>query len=378
MKSLAAIAWNVGDPWSVEEIDVDPPGPGEVLVEWAAAGLCHSDEGIRSGDRVVPEMESLLFPLLGGHEGAGIVSEVGAGVTAFAPGDHVLANFAPACGECRYCTSGRGFICNGNAGFFSKGQLVDGKVKHRARGLDLCVMGKLGTFAERTVVAVSSVQKIDPDLALESACLVSCGVTTGWGSAVERGGTKPGDVVVVVGVGGLGTSAVQGARIAGAQHIIAVDPIAFRREMAQKVGATSTHASMADARAEIMHLTNGQGADVVILTPSVVTGAIVHEALDITGKGAVCVVTGMGPKGISDVPIDLGAFTLFNKELRGCLFGSMDPRSSAPRLLGLYRQGLLDLDIMVTTYPLRSIAEGVADSNEGRNVRGVLTMNSAG
>jgi S-(hydroxymethyl)glutathione dehydrogenase/alcohol dehydrogenase len=181
-----------------------------------------------------------------------------------------------------------------------------------------------------------------------------------------------------VGVGGLGTSAVQGARIAGAQHIIAVDPIAFRREMAQKVGATSTHASMADARAEIMHLTNGQGADVVILTPSVVTGAIVHEALDITGKGAVCVVTGMGPKGISDVPIDLGAFTLFNKELRGCLFGSMDPRSSAPRLLGLYRQGLLDLDIMVTTYPLRSIAEGVADSNEGRNVRGVLTMNSAG
>jgi NDMA-dependent alcohol dehydrogenase len=376
MKSLAAIAWNVGDPWSIEEIDIDPPGPGEVVVEWAAAGLCHSDEGIRSGDRVLPELESMLFPLLGGHEGAGVVSDVGPGVTAFAAGDHVLANFAPACGECRYCASGRGFICNGNKGFMTKGQLADGTVKHRARGQDLCVMGKLGTFAERTVVSVASLQRIDSDLALESACLVSCGVTTGWGSAVERGGTKPGDVVVVVGVGGLGTSAVQGARLAGAQHIIAVDPIAFRREMSQKVGATSTAASMADAREEIMHLTNGQGADVVILTPSVVTGEIIHEALDITGKGAVCVVTGMGPKGVSDVPIDIGSFTLFNKELRGCLFGSIDPRSSAPRLLSLYRQGLLDLDIMVTTYPLRNIAEGLADSNEGRNVRGVLTMNT--
>jgi NDMA-dependent alcohol dehydrogenase len=374
MKSLAAVAWKVGDPWRIEEIDVDPPGPGEVLVEWAAAGLCHSDEGMRSGDRVTPEMEDVVFPMLGGHEGAGVVSEVGPGVTAFAVGDHVLANFAPACGECRYCASGRGFLCNSNKGFMSKGQLVDDTVKHRADGQDLYVMGKLGTFAERTVVSVASLQRIDHDLALESACLISCGVTTGWGSAVERGGTKPGDVVVVVGVGGLGTSAVQGARIAGAQHIIAVDPIAYRREMSQKVGATSTAASMADARAEIMQLTDGQGADVVILTPSRVTGQIIHDALDITGKGAVCVVTGMGTKGVSDVPMDIGAFTLFNKELRGCLFGSMDPRASAPRLLSLYRQGLLDLDIMVTTYPLHNIAEALADSNEGRNVRGVLTM----
>jgi S-(hydroxymethyl)glutathione dehydrogenase/alcohol dehydrogenase len=375
MKSLAAIAWKVGDPWSVEEIELDPPGPREVLVEWAAAGLCHSDEGMRSGDRVLAEMEGLLFPLVGGHEGAGIVAQVGPGVTSFAVGDHVLANFTPACGECRYCASGRGFICNGNAGFLNKGQIEGGAVKHRARGQDLNIMGKLGTFAERTVVSQASLLHIDHDLALESACLVSCGVTTGWGSAVERGGTRPGDVVVVVGVGGLGTSAVQGARMAGGQHIVAIDPIAYRREMSLKFGATSTAASITEAREHIMQLTNGQGADVVVLTPSVVTGQIIHEALDITGKGAVCVVTGMGSKGVSDVPIDIGAFTLFNKELRGCLYGSMDPRISAPRLLGLYRQGLLDLDQMVTTYPLGNIAEGVADSNEGRNIRGVLTMN---
>jgi S-(hydroxymethyl)glutathione dehydrogenase/alcohol dehydrogenase len=126
-----------------------------------------------------------------------------------------------------------------------------------------------------------------------------------------------------------------------------------------------------------MHLTNGQGADAVILTPSIVTGEIIHDALDITGKGAVCVVTGMGPLGVSDVPIDIGNFTLFHKELRGCLFGSLDPRAAAPRLLGLYRDGLLDLDIMVTTYPLKKIAEALSDSNEGRNVRGVLTMNTS-
>jgi NDMA-dependent alcohol dehydrogenase len=376
IKSLAAIAWKLGDPWSIEEIDIDPPGPGEVLVEWAAAGLCHSDENLRGGGRVPPGSEDILFPLLGGHEGAGIVSEIGPAVTSFAVGDHVLANFSPVCGECRYCASGRGFICNSNKGFMTKGQLRDGTVKHRARDQDLYVMAKLGTFAERTVVSTDSLIHIDADLNLESACLVSCGVATGWGSAVERGGTRPGDVVVVVGAGGLGASAVQGARIAGAEHIIAIDPIPFRREMAQKVGATSTAGSMAEAREQIMHLTNGQGADVVILTPSIVTGQIIHDALDITGKGAVCVVTGMGTMGVSDVPIDIGMFTLFNKELRGCLFGSLDPRAGAPRLLGLYRQGLLDLDIMVTTYPLRNIEQARADSNEGRNVRGVVTMNT--
>jgi S-(hydroxymethyl)glutathione dehydrogenase/alcohol dehydrogenase len=238
MKSLAAICCGVGEPWSVAEIDVDPPGRGEVLVEWAAAGLCHSDEGIRTGERVPKEEEATRFPMLGGHEGAGVVAEVGSGVTAFAIGDHVLANFVPACGRCRYCATGRGFICNNNKGFAERGQLVDGLIKHRARGRDLFVMAKLGTFAERTVVSQASLLPLDSDLPLTSACLVSCGVTTGWGSAVERGGTRPGDVVVVVGSGGLGFSAVQGARMAGAEHIIAVDPIEHRREMAYKAGAT--------------------------------------------------------------------------------------------------------------------------------------------
>jgi NDMA-dependent alcohol dehydrogenase len=375
MKSLAAICWGVNQPWTVEEIEVDPPGPGEVLVEWAAAGLCHSDEGIRTGERVPKEEEASRFPMLGGHEGAGIVADVGPGVTAFSPGDHVLANFVPACGRCRYCATGRGYICDDNKGFAERGQLVDGQIKHRARDQDLFVMAKLGTFAERTVVSQRSLLPLDSDLPLASASLVSCGVTTGWGSAVERGGTGPGDIVVVVGTGGVGFGAVQGARIAGAKHIIAVDLIQNRREMAYKGGATSTAASIAGARDEIAHLTNGQGADVVVLTPSVVTGQLIHDALGITGKGGTCVVTGMAEHGVQPVPMDIGMFALYNKQLLGCLFGSMDPRASAPRLLGLYRQGLLDLDVMVTRYPLPDINEALADSNEGRNIRGVLTMN---
>jgi S-(hydroxymethyl)glutathione dehydrogenase/alcohol dehydrogenase len=315
--------------------------------------------------------------MLGGHEGAGIVAEVGSGVTSFAAGDHVLANFVPACGHCRYCASGRGFICNNNKGFAERGQLVDGQIKHRVGGQDLFVMAKLGTFAERTVVSAASLLPIDADLPLTSACLVSCGVSTGWGSAVERGGTKPGDIVVVVGTGGLGFSAVQGARMAGAGHIVAIDPIEHRREMAYKAGATSTATSIADAHEGIMRLTNGQGADVVVLTPSVVTGQLIHDALDITGKGATCVVTGMAHHGVEPVPLDIGMFSLYNKQLLGCLFGSMDPRASAPRLLGLYRKGLLDLDVMVTKYALHDINEALADSNEGRNIRGVLTMNGA-
>jgi NDMA-dependent alcohol dehydrogenase len=375
MKSLGAVCWGRGEPWVIEEIDVDPPGRKEVLVEWAAAGLCHSDEHNRTGDRVPVEMDGTVYPLLGGHEGAGIVKEIGPEVTEFVVGDHVVSSFVPACGRCRYCASGRAFICNANAGFGNKGQIVDGTIKHTVRGQELNVLGKLGTFSERTVVAEASLIGIDRKYSLESACLVSCGVATGWGSAVERGGTKPGDVVVVVGAGGLGNSAVQGARLVGAAHIVAIDPISYRREMAQKVGATATAPSIELARDLIMSLTDGQGADVVVLTPSIVTGDLIHEAIDVTGKGSVCVLTGMGPLGETPVLLDIGRFALFHKDLRGCLFGASDPRLAVPRLLNLYGAGLLDLDIMVSTYPLEDIGSALADSNEGRNVRGVLTMN---
>jgi NDMA-dependent alcohol dehydrogenase len=374
VKTHGAICWERGGKWIVEEIELNPPGPGEVLVEWKAAGLCHSDEHLRNGDRVSAEAEPAMYPLLGGHEGAGVVAEVGAGVTKFEVGDQVLSSFAPTCGTCRYCVSGRGYICNGNAGFLLPGQLEDGSIKHRVRGRELNVLGKLGTFAERTVVSARSINRVSADLPPASICLLSCGVATGWGSAVERGDTKPGDIVVVVGLGGLGAGAVQGARLAGAGRIVAIDPFEFRRDAARRFGATDTFASMADARETIMHYTDGQGADVVILTPGVVTGEIIHDGLALTGKGAVCVVTGMGLIGESSVPIDLGAFALFSKELRGCLYGALDPRVTAERLITLYRQGQLDLDNMVTTYALADINKALDDTTNGRVVRAVVTM----
>jgi S-(hydroxymethyl)glutathione dehydrogenase/alcohol dehydrogenase len=371
----AAVVTGRDEPWRVVEIDIADPAAGEVLVEWHAAGLCHSDEHFRSGDRVAEGAEAALYPMVGGHEAAGIVTEVGPGVTGLSVGDRVCASFSPICGTCRYCASGRGSLCNGNKDFMLRGQLVDGAHRHHLGGDPLYLMAKLGTFAERTVVAERSVLRIDDDVPFEAAALVSCGVATGWGSAVERAETKPGDVVVVVGCGGLGAAAVQGARIAGAREIVAVDPLPLRRDSAKSFGATRTAASIDEARPIVDDLTFGQGADRVILTPSVVTGEILHDGLAITGKDSVLVVTGMGPLGETPVPLDIGAFALFNKQIRGCLFGSLDPRTAVPRLLALYRGGLLDLDSMITRYPLDEIGTALADQLEGRNLRGVLLMN---
>jgi S-(hydroxymethyl)glutathione dehydrogenase/alcohol dehydrogenase len=181
-------------------------------------------------------------------------------------------------------------------------------------------------------------------------------------------------LVVVVGLGGLGISAVQGARLAGAAEIVGIDPFELRRTMAEKLGATRSAVSIDAARETIAHLSDGQGADRVILTPSVVTGEILNEGLSITGKGAVCVSTGMGELGEHPVPLDLGMFALYHKELRGCLFGGLDPRSAPGQLLGLYRKGLLDLDSMITRYELGDINGALADSMEGRNVRAVIRM----
>ncbi|OYD61471.1 alcohol dehydrogenase catalytic domain-containing protein [Rhodococcus sp. OK302] len=374
-KSLAAVVTGRNQAWQVVEIDVSPPSAGEVLVEWAAAGLCHSDEHFRSGDRVAPGRDDDLFPMLGGHEAAGIVAEIGPGVTKFSVGDRVCASFSPICGTCTFCVSGRGSLCNGNKDFMVRGQLADGAHRHHFNGEPLYLMAKLGTFAERTVVAERSLLPIPDDVSFEAACLVSCGVSTGWGSAVERAGTRPGDVVVVVGTGGLGSAALQGARNVGAGQIIAVDPLPFRRDMAKTFGATHAVASIADAKPIVDELTWGQGADRVILTPSIVTSEILHDGLELTGKDGVLVVVGMGPLGETPVPIDIGSFALYNKQIRGSLFGALDPRVAVPSLLNLYRRGLLDLDSMITRYPLGEINRALSDQLEGRNIRAVLTMN---
>jgi NDMA-dependent alcohol dehydrogenase len=381
MKTRAAILWGVGQDWSVEEIELDPPKQGEVLVEMKAAGLCHSDEHMVTGDMVVSdELRTMFelpetFPLIGGHEGAGIVKEVGPGVSTLKPDDHVSVSFIPSCGRCRYCSTGRQNLCDLGAGALNRGQILDNTSRHHARGEDLAIMAKLGTFSEHTVVSELSLIKVDDDLPLEAVSLVSCGVATGWGSAVERAGTAPGDVVVVVGIGGIGINAVQGAKMAGARHVIAVDPIEFKREKAMEFGATHTVASIDEALPFVTQLTWGQMADRVIMTPGVMYGDLMAGALSLTGKGGTCVVTAVAPMSQTESSVNLFELAMWQKEIKGTIFGSLNPRRDIPNLLSMYREGQLKLDELITrTYPLDDINAGYQDMRDGKNIRGVITF----
>jgi S-(hydroxymethyl)glutathione dehydrogenase/alcohol dehydrogenase len=379
MKARAAVLHGIGQDWQVEEIEVDPPKAGEVLVDWSYAGLCHSDEHFVTGDMVpTDEMLAMMgvqsfFPVIGGHEGAGIVAEVGPGVTTVKPGDHVSASFIPSCGRCRYCSTGRQNLCDLGAGAMLKGMITDGTSRHRVGSEDITMMAKVGTFAELSCVAEASVIKVDDDLPLAAVSLVSCGVATGWGSACQRADVAPGDTVVVVGIGGIGINAVQGARMAGAKRVIAVDPVEFKREKAMELGATHTFASMADAIQPVTEMTWGQMADKVIMTPGVMYGDLMAEANMLTGKGGTMVVTAVAPITQDSAAINLFQLAMYNKEIKGTIFGSLNPRADIPRLLSLYREGQLKLDELITReYPLEEINVGYQHMRDGVNIRGVI------
>ncbi len=375
----AAVLFGTDRPWEVREIEVHDPKAGEVLVRWKAAGMCHSDEHFVTGD-MVPSDDLLamvgvesFFPIIGGHEGAGVVEAVGPGVTSVEVGDHVSASFVPSCGRCRYCLTGRANICDAGAGTLMGGMITDGTHRHFVDGQPVTLMAKLGTFAELTCVSEMSVIKVDKDLPLECVCLVSCGVATGWGSATNRADVAPGDTVVVVGVGGIGMNAVQGAKAAGAARVIAVDPVEFKREKAMEFGATHTFASMEDALGEVTELTRGQMADKVILTPSVMYGDLMAMAQTLTGKGGTMVVTAVAPMNQEESSINLFNLAMFNKEVKGTIFGSLSPRYDIPRLLELYRSGSLLLDELITRrYPLDEINTGYQAMRDGENLRGVI------
>jgi NDMA-dependent alcohol dehydrogenase len=379
MKSTAAVLWGIGEKWSIEEIEISPPSAGEVLVEWKAAGLCHSEEHFFTGDFVLPEEMRVQaglpspFPMIGGHEGAGVVVEIGPGVRDLAPGDQVAASFMPSCGRCRFCVTGRQNLCQQGAQLMQPGQMSDGVVRHFCRGEPLNLYSKCGTFARHTLLSEQSLIKVDPDLSAAVVALVSCGVATGWGSAVHRAGTVPGDVVVVVGCGGVGMNAVQGAAMAGARVVVAVEPTDFKREAALQFGATHTCASMTEAIDLVRDMTWGQMADRVIMVPGVMYGDLMEEAMTLTGKGGTCVVTGVAPMMQAQASINLMQLAMLNKEVKGTIFGSGNPRFDIPNLLAMYRAGQLKLDELITrTYSLEDVNQGYEDMRQGRNIRGVI------
>ena len=367
MKTKAAVLWELNAPWSVEEIELDPPGPGEVLVKLSASGMCHSDEHLVTGD--LP----FALPIIGGHEGAGVVQQVGAGVSWLAPGDHVVFGFIPSCGRCPSCSTGHQNLCDLGALMGLGLQITDGTSRHHAQGKDLALMCLLGTFSHHTVVNEASCIKIEPDVPLDRACLLGCGVVTGWGSAVYAAEVSPGDTVAVVGIGGIGANAIQGARLAGAKRIVAIDPVEFKREKAMEFGATHTAASMAEALPLLQEITWGTMANKVVMTMGVGSGAVMAEALALTAKRGRVVVTNIHPAMEMSANVSLLDLTLMEKQVVGSLFGSGNPRADIPKLLGLYREGQLDLDGLVTrTYPLEGINDGYEAMRNGENIRGVL------
>ena len=381
MKSKAAILWETHSKWSVEEIDLDPPKAGEVLLKLSASGLCHSDEHLVTGDMVLdPAMAESFglkqFPLIGGHEGAGEVVEVGPNVTTLAPGDHVVLSFIPACGRCPSCAIGQQHLCDLGAFLLAGKQVTDFTSRHHASdGSDLGLMCCIGTFEPYTVVSEASCVKIEPHIPLEKAALVGCGVTTGWGSAVNAADVRSGETVVVVGLGGIGMNAVQGARLAGADKIVAVDILPDKQKRAAQFGATHTADSMEEAMALVGELTRGAMADKAILTTGVATGDLVAPLMNLIKKAGRAVVTAVAPMAQTEVKLDLFMMAMSRKELVGCIFGNANPRRDIPRILNLYSEGKLLLDELVTnTYSLEDINQGYEDMRNGTNIRGVVTF----
>lgn len=381
MKVKAAVVTELNGPWRSETIEIDEPRAHEVKVKMAFAGMCHSDEHLRTGDMAQDPgiLEFLsgrntMFPIIGGHEGAGIVESVGDGVTALAPGDHVAVSFVPSCGKCEYCASGRQYICDLGASTLAGPMISDGTWRHHLGDVNLNRMAQLGTFSEYIVVHEASLVRIEPWYDLRAAALISCGISTGFGSAVNRGGVKPGDTVAVIGCGGVGSGAIQGAVHAGARGVIAIDANQSKVDRALKIGATHGCTSVLDAAFTILpDLTWGKNCDVTIITVGVLTGELIEQARSITAKGGVIVATALAPYNQKTVELNLFLFSMFNQELRGTVFGSESPRVQIPRLLRLHSERKLTVDELITQeYTLDEVQRGYDDLESGRNLRGVV------
>lgn len=362
----AVVHRSEGQAVQVEEIVLDPPGPAEVLIEVAACGVCHSDLSVTNGTLPLPP------PVILGHEGAGIVRALGAGVAGLQIGDHVISSFVNSCGRCRYCAAGRPNLCD--LAHASPHSLPGGQPRaHDAQGRPLNVMGGCGVMAEYAVLHENSLVRIDRDVPLASCALIGCGVMTGWGAACNTAKVEPGSSCVVFGAGGVGLSVIQGCRSAGATTIVAVDRLPAKLALARTCGATQVvDASASDNLVkELRKLTQG-GADYAF--ECVGHGEIVAQAYACLRKGGTAVVVGLGkPSDLSSVRT--ASLVLEEKTLRGSYYGSTRPRHDFPRLVAHYRAGKLMLDELITRrYRIDEAPQAFDDLVQGRNARGVIVF----
>ncbi len=373
MRTRGALLWGSGQPWSVEDIEIGEPRRGEVTVALEAAGLCHSDQHLVTG--AIP---SVGFPVLGGHEGAGVITAIGPGVERLAVGDHVVLSFIPSCGVCPSCQAGQRNLCDRGASLLSGASVSDGSFRVQARGQDVYPTSLLGTFAPYAVVHEMSVVKIDPTVPLSVACLLGCAVPTGHGAATRSADVRPGDDVAVIGLGGVGMSAVQGAVSAGARRVFAIDPQEWKRDQAFKFGATHGYADVGSALAGVFDVTEGRMATKVIVAHGHVHGEEVDSWLFLTAKGGICVLAALGDLADTDVTASLATNILMQKRLQGSLFGGGNPHHDIPQLASMYLAGKLNLDDLVTReYRLDQINDGFRDMLEGNVIRGVIRYTDA-
>jgi len=282
-----------------------------------------------------------------------------------------VLSFLPGCGRCRWCASGMQNLCDLGANVLT-GCRSDGSFRMSIDGQPIGQGAGISTFCEDTVVDVASCVKVDKDLPLEKACLVGCGVGTGWGSVVNAAEARPGQTIIIMGIGGIGINAVQGASHVGATHVIAVDPVEFKRETALSLGATHAFATMDEAADFARSVTNGQGADSAVVTTGVLKTEHVAQAFSAIRKAGTVVVTGIG-KVDEEVRVPAFELTLFQKRVQGALFGASSPSRDIPWMLQLYQSGKLRLDeLITTTYKLDDINQGYADMHAGKNIRGVI------
>ena len=357
----AAVCYEFGKPLVIEEINIDPPKQGEVKVKLAATAICHSDIHVFKGD--LPGK----LPLVGGHESSGYVEEVGKGVTGFKKGDPVLLSLLISCGKCKYCVTGRSHMCNAVWPMDTETRM------HNKKGQDLGMLFKTGSFAEYTIVDQSQLVKIPADMPMDCASLLSCGAITGFGAVVNRAKVEPMSSCVILGVGGVGLNAIQGAAISGANPVIAVDIADSKLKAAKDFGATHTvNSSQGDAVKAIKDLTGGYGADYVFVTVGGV--ASIAQGFAMSGPRGMTVIVGL-PKFTETLNLVPFMFIKDERVLTGSYMGTTQLQTEIPKMIALYKAGKLKLDELITArYPLDKINEAIEAVMNGKALRNVITF----
>ena len=366
MKTRAAVAWQAGQPLTIEELDLDGPRAGEVLVEIKATGICHTDYYTLSG--ADPEG---LFPAVLGHEGAGVVVEVGPGVTSLKPGDHVIPLYTPECRQCKFCLSRKTNLCQQIRGTQGKGLMPDGSSRFSLKGKPVLHYMGCSTFSNYIVAPEIAMAKIRPDAPFDKVCYIGCGVTTGVGAVIYTAKVEPGANVVVFGLGGIGLNVIQGARMVGADKIIGIDLNPGREAMARKFGMThflnpKDHANIVDA---IVQLTDG-GADYSF--ECIGNTTTMRQALECCHKGwGQSVIIGVAEAGkeIATRPFQL----VTGRVWKGSAFGGARGRTDVPKIVDWYMEGKINIDDLIThTLKLEDINKGFDLMKSGESIRSVV------